>query len=177
MPTPAARQAPTGAAAFGSGGDMFLLVQTKRAGRIKGEVTDEGHEDEIRIAGWHWAVSASSAIDSVRATAKRSYSALNVVKTVDSASTALLSALATNDEVKEARLAMRKAGGEQVDYLLITLSNARIAGVEHNADASGQVMETVSLRFAKVKVEYRTQRGSGLRGGATTFEDEIFPDA
>ena len=156
---------------------MFLRVQTKRAGPIKGEVTDEGHEDEIRVIGWHWSASASSAVDSVRATAKRSYSALTVTKAVDSASTALLSALATNDEVKEARLALRKAGGEQLDYLLITLTNARVAGIEHAADATGQVVENVSLRFAKVKVEYRTQKGSGLRGGVSTFEDEIFPEA
>ena len=37
-------------------------------------------------------------------------------------------ALATNDEIKEAKLTMRKPGSEQVDYFLITLNNARCRG-------------------------------------------------
>lgn len=168
-----------GAAAGGlpHAGDMYLLVQTKRAGRLKGEVTVDGHEDEIRVHSWRWAVAASAAIGSTRRTARRSYSGLTVVKWLDSATTGLLAALATNDEVKEARLTMRKAGGEQVDYFIVTLSGARVSDVEHVADEGGTVLESVTLEFTKVSVEYRSQKATGVRGGSFTFDDEILPES
>src|SRR5205085_924350 len=109
LPTPAP------AAGAGAGCDIFLLVQTKRAGKVKGEASSPGHENEIVVAGWSWGLSAGSALGSGQATARRSYKHLTVFKAIDSASTSLMSALATNDEVKEAKLAMRRAGEEQVD--------------------------------------------------------------
>jgi type VI secretion system secreted protein Hcp len=158
-------------------GDMYLLVQTKRAGRLKGEVVAEGHEDEIRVHSWRWSVAASAAIGSTRRTARRSYSGLTVVKWVDSATTGLMAALATNDEVKEARLTMRKAGGDQIDYFIVTLGNARVGDIEHAADEGGTVLESVTFEFTKVSVEYRTQKATGVRGGSYSFEDEILPEA
>lgn len=156
--------------------DVFLSVQTKRAGKVKGEAIAPGHEDDIVVRGWHWGVSASSALGSSQATGRRAYKALTVVKQVDSATTALMSALVTNDEVKEAKLTMRKAGSEQIDYFLLTLQKARISSVDHSADEHGNTLETVTLQFKKVSVEYRTQKSAGGRGASMTFEDEILPD-
>ena len=96
-----------------SSSDVFLHVQTRRAGKIKGESTLGGHEEDILLTSWNWGLSAASAIGSTQATGRRSYTALTVQKTIDQATTALMSALATNDPVKEARLTMRRAGGDQ----------------------------------------------------------------
>lgn len=153
--------------------DIFLHVQTKRAGKLKGEAISQGHEDDIEVLGWSWGLSAGSAMGSGRATAKRSYKELSVVKAIDAASTALMAALVTNDEVREARLSMRKAGGGQVDYFSITLSHARVVALQHAVDPGGTTHETVSFAFTRVKVEYRPQQASGLAGGARTFEDEL----
>ena len=157
----------------GSMADMFLHVQTKRAGKVKGESVSPGHADDIELLGWSWGVSASSAIGSTQATGRRSYSELTVFTQIDHATTPLMAALATNDEVKEAKLTMRKAGGVQEDYFSIKLSGARITGVHHVAHESGQTQETVTIAFTKVEVDYRPQRGTGMRGGATTFTDEL----
>ncbi len=159
----------------GSASDIFLHLQAKRAGKLKGEAQSPGHVDDIEVRSWRWAVSGSSAIGSVQALARRSYSGLTVVKGIDAASTPILSALATNDEIKEAKLTMRKAGDGQVDYFTVTLKGARIANVEHNVDAAGEAVEVLTLVFTKVEVEYRAQQSAGSRGAAFVFTDEILP--
>jgi type VI secretion system secreted protein Hcp len=153
--------------------DYFLHVQTKRAGKVKGEAVAKGHEDDIVVSAWHWGLSAGSALGDTQATARRSYTAMTVHKQVDSATTPLMSALATNDEVKEARLALRRAGGAQDDYLIITLRGARVTSVEHHGDKDGSTREIITLAFTEVDVEYRVQRGSGLRGGSFMFSDTL----
>lgn len=156
----------------GNASDICLFVQTKRAGKVAGESVAIGHEDEIRLRGWSWGMAAGSAMGSTQATGRRSYKALTVVKSIDAATTPLMSALATNDEVKEARLSMRKAGGDQNDYFVVTLNGARVASIDHVVGADGATTESVSFTFTKVRVEYFPQQGSGLRGGAKSFEDE-----
>ena len=155
------------------GTDTFLHVQTKRAGKVKGEVATPGHTDDISVAGWHWGLAAGSALGDTQATARRSYTALTVPKRVDAATTPLMSALATNDEVKEAKLTMRRAGGVQEDFFLITLKGARITSLQHDAGADGDVRETLTIAFTDVEVEYRPQRSSGGRGGSTVFTDSL----
>jgi type VI secretion system secreted protein Hcp len=158
--------------AAGDASDICLFVQTKRAGKVAGEAVAIGHEDEIQLRGWSWGMAAGSAMGSTQATGRRSYKALTVVKSIDAATTPLMSALATNDEVKEARLSMRKAGGDQDDYFVVTLNGARVASIDHVVGAEGSTTESVSFTFTKVRVEYFPQQGSGLRGGAKSFEDE-----
>jgi type VI secretion system secreted protein Hcp len=153
--------------------DVFLHVQTKRAGKVKGEARSTGHADDIVVSGWRWGLSVSASVGMTRETSVRSYNALTVFKSIDSATTALMSALATNDEIKEARLTMRRAGGEQEDFFLITLKAARITSLKHDADESGNTLETIGIAFTEVEVEYRGQRGSGQRGASTMFTDAI----
>lgn len=165
------------AAGVGSPVDSFLHVQTKRAGKIKGEATSPNHVDDITVQAWRWGLDASSAIGSTQATGRRSYTSLIVQKQIDLATTALMAALATNDEVKEARLTLRRAGGEQEKYLVITLKGARVVSVHHDPDPEGHPCETVAIAFTKVEVEYHPQKASGLRGGSTTFTDELIESA
>ena len=161
----------------GSSSDIFLHVQTKRAGKIKGESVVAGHVDDIVLNTWQWGLAASSAIGSNQATGRRSYTALTVQKCIDQSTTGLMSALATNDLVKEAKLTMRKAGGTQEDYFILTLKDARITGVSHTTAADGQTTESVAIMFTKVDVEYRPQKTTGGRGGSFTFNDELVESA
>jgi type VI secretion system secreted protein Hcp len=163
------------ASAGGASADIFLHVQTKKAGKVKGEATASGHVDDIQVRGWTWGAMASSAIGSTQATGRRSYKHLTIAKRIDSASTSLLSALATNDEVKEAKLTMRKAGGTALDYYVMTLKGARVVGIDVNADATGQAVETVSFAFTKIEVVYTPQQRVGIGAGASTFADELLP--
>ncbi len=154
--------------------DTFLHLQTKRAGKIKGEATAPGHVDDIVLKGWGWGLAASSAVGSTQATARRSYRALTLSKGVDRASTALMAALATNDEIKEARISLRRAGGSQDDYYVVVLERGRVASIDQSIDPQGNAVETVSIVFNKINVEYRQQQHAGSAGGTTAFTDEIF---
>jgi type VI secretion system secreted protein Hcp len=156
-----------------SGADVYLSVRTKRAGDLKGEANSKGHENAILAHGFQFGVSAASAIGSGQATARRQYKHLIVTKRLDSASTSLMSALATNDEVKELKLALRKPGDGQDDFFTITLAGARVVGVDLDCDESGETVERVSFAFTKIDVEYRVQSGDGVLGAASTFTDEL----
>ena len=165
---------PTGATAA-TASDIYLDVKTKRAGKIKGEASARDHVDDILCAAWSWGLSASSAVGSGKATARRSYKHLTIYKQIDSASTALMSALASNDEVKEATLAMRKAGDDQVDYFKIVLGGARVNALDITVDENGNPMEKVEFSFTQVQVEYLRQEGSGQTGASSSFTDEYLP--
>ena len=153
--------------------DVFLSVQSKRAGKLKGESAAEGHNGEIVVHGWSWGVAISSALGSSQATGRRTYKNLVVTKRIDSSSTALMSLLATNDEVKEAKLSMRKAGEGQRDFFTITLSQARVAALDLECGENGDAIERVTFAFNKVQVDYELQQATGQRGGGTSFQDEI----
>jgi len=158
-----------------SASDIFLHVQTRRAGKIKGEGSTEGHADDIVVLGWNWGAQAGSALGSKDTGTRQSYKQLVVTKGLDSASTSLLSALATNDEVREARLAMRKAGGTPLDYYTMTLNGARVVAIDIDVDAQGRPVERVVFAFTKIAIEYTRQLASGINGAAFSFSDELSP--
>jgi type VI secretion system secreted protein Hcp len=164
--------APTAGLGAGSSSDIFLHLQAKRAGKIKGEAASTGHKDDIVVSAWRWGLSVTSA-HGANSVQPRSYTALTVVKQIDAATTPLMSAVATNDEIKEAKLTMRKAGGEQEDYFIVTLKAARIASLQHEVEASGDTREVITIAFTEVEVEYRLQSASGGRGASTTFTDSL----
>ena len=156
-----------------SGSDIFLAVQAKRAGKIKGEVSVDGHIDDIDVRSVDWGVTSPTAVGSTQATGRRQYKHLVIVKGIDSASTGLLSALVSNDEIKEAKLTLRKAGGEALEYWLMTISQARIIGVDLHVDEQAQAMETVTFAYAKIEIEYKRQQGAGGGGASSSFSDEV----
>ena len=156
-----------------AGADAYLSVRTKRAGDLKGEVSAKGHENAIEVHGFQFGVAASSAIGSGQATARRQYKHLVVMKRLDSSSTSLMSALASNDEVKELKLSLRKPGDGQEDFFTITLAGARVVGVDLDFDESGEAVERASFAFTQIEVEYRVQGKDGVLGASSTFTDEL----
>jgi type VI secretion system secreted protein Hcp len=160
-----------------SDADIFLHVQTQRAGKIKGEVTTENHVGDIEVRSWRWGVNATTAIGSTEATGRRQYKHLTVVKGLDTASTGLLSALVRNDEVKEAKLTMRKGGGEALEYYVMTLGKARVVGVDVDVDDAGKPTEQVAFAFTKIGIEYIGQSGGGQGLGTLAFDDELLGSA
>jgi type VI secretion system secreted protein Hcp len=171
MPAVFSPRSPSGLESAGV--DVYLDVQAKRAGKLKGESTALGFEGDIIVSRWSWGVEASSAAGSARALARRAYDKLVIIKSIDSATTGLLSALATNDELREVRLAMRRAGEGQSEYFTLRLKAARLVDLDLDTDEHGSTHEQLAFTFTEVEVEYRPQLGSGLRGGSFTFNDRI----
>ncbi len=89
---------------------MFLMVKGAKYGLIKGEAQDDVHKGEIEVLSWSWGMQAKSSLGGGAASGKASVRDLKIVKKIDSASTALMSALRTNEPIQKAVLTLRKAG-------------------------------------------------------------------
>lgn len=169
MPLSPSASAPAPAA----GADMYLDLTLKRAGKAKGESVAAGHQDDIVLIGFSWGVGAAGDAVAALSTGRRSYRHLVVRKRLDTASTALMSAVATNDEVRSAKLTLRKAGGEQEDFFSITLEKARVVAYDIDTDDNGDPFEKVTLSFQKVAAEYRLQSANGQLGASHSFTDDL----
>lgn len=156
--------------------DMFLKIDGAKQGPIKGESSDPRHPGEIDVQSWSWGMdSPSDAFGN--ATARTAFDQLRIVKRVDSATTALMSALRNNELVKKAVLTVRKAGGaEALEYFRITIEKARL--IHHKVRGgegaeSSELSEELAFSFQKVTVEYVPQGKTGGGRGTLTFETEI----
>ncbi|MFM2059125.1 MAG: hypothetical protein RLY71_3510 [Pseudomonadota bacterium] len=157
-------------------GDMFLRVEGSKQGLIKGESSDSVHGGEIDLLSWSWGLDGNASSFG-QTTARTTLQELVIHKRVDSASTALMSALRNNEIIKKAVLVARKAGGSApLEYFKLTMEKARITSVRvHGEDGSPELKEEVRIAFWKVQVEYRPQDGSGGGRGTHTFDAEVSP--
>ncbi|MES2355116.1 MAG: type VI secretion system tube protein Hcp [Pseudomonadota bacterium] len=157
-------------------GDMFLKIESAKQGPIKGESQDQQHKEEIDIISWSWGMAAKTALSSGGASSKATMRELSLVKAVDSASTGLMSAMRNNDLIKKAVLVVRKAGGTPHEYFKVTIEKGRITALDVDAtdfDSTGQVVETLTLAFQRISVEYVPQGADGQPKGGMLFDAEI----
>ena len=156
-------------------GDMFLMVKGAKCGLIKGEAQDDVHKGEIEVLSWSWGMQAKSSLGGGVASGKASVRELKVVKKIDSASTALMSALRSNEPIQKAVLTLRKAGKSQLEFFKVTIEQGRVTSFDvEGGDASGgtDVLENVSFSFNKISVEYVPQGKDGQPMGGTTYTDQ-----
>jgi type VI secretion system secreted protein Hcp len=161
--------------------DIFLKVQGAKHGKITGESEDADHKDEIEVLAWSWGMVAPTDLATGMARGKYSVHALSVTKRVDKASTALMSALTSNETLTKAVLTVRKAGkkGAPIEYLKLTLEQARLISHQvhssHNDPAA--LLEEMSLAFQKITVDYVPQGPDGQPRGGTSFVTDWGPTA
>ncbi len=154
---------------------MFLKVKGAKHGDINGEAQDQKHKNEIEVLAWSWGMQGKASLGGGMATGKATMRELRITKRVDKSSTALMSALRSNELIKEATLTLRKIGKSPLEYLTIKIEEGRVMAIDLDAgDASGSpaLLERVSLSFNKISIEYTPQGADGMPQGTTTFEDE-----
>jgi type VI secretion system secreted protein Hcp len=103
---------------------------------------------------------------------KRTLDQLEITKKVDAASLVLMQVVSTNDEVKKATLTVRKAGKDPLEYLVITLEEARVTSVQAWSEMP-ELCEKVTFSFKKISIDYRQQADEGTSRGGVSFSDEI----
>lgn len=140
---------------------VYLHVQSRRAGNIKGEAKAAGHVDEIEVTSWQWGAQASAAMHgtALMSRSQCAYRALTICKRLDTATTALMWALVRNDELREVRLTMRRpasSDGAQEDVFTVTLSHARVVALDHEAAADGSTREVVTIESKVVQTQYQS---------------------
>ena len=154
---------------------MFFKVKGAKHGQINGEAQDDKHKGEIEVLSWSWGMQGKPTLGGGAATGKATMRELRIVKKVDKASTALMSALRTNEVIKEGILTLRKTGTSKIEYLKITISDGRVMSLDVEAgdqEGSSNLLERVSFSFNKIEVEYTPQGGDGMPQGVTTFQDQ-----
>jgi type VI secretion system secreted protein Hcp len=156
--------------------DMFLKIEGQKQGPINGDSRDPDHTDEIDVVSWSWGMQSHTSLQSGLATSKSSVDELKITKLADKASTGIMSSLRTNEIIKQATLTVRKAGENPLEYLKITLKQARIVAYStsaESADSGPEVREEVSFAFQQLTVEYTPQGADGLARGSSMFETEV----
>src|SRR5262245_32197633 len=159
-------------------GDMFLMVKGAKHGVSKGESQDTQHKDEIEVLSWAWGMQGKASLGGGVATGKAAMHDLKITKRVDSASTALMLALRTNEPITKAVLTLRKAGKSQLEYMKVTIEQGRVmsltidGGDESSGGGGADVLERVTFSFNKIEVEYVPQGKDGLPQGGMKFEDQ-----
>jgi len=129
--------------------DMFLKIEG-----VEGESKDKAHGKEIDILSLNW----STAMQSSRAgggTGKASVEELSVTKYIDKATPKLFESLVTGKHIAEAKIVVRSAGGNPVEYLKYTLKDIMVSSYS-TGGSSGEdrPTENVSFSYGKVEVEY-----------------------
>lgn len=156
--------------------DMYLKLTGQATGPVKGGAMSPGHADEIEVIGWSWGMKGPNALGGAGAAARTSLSELRIVKRVDPASTALMSVMRNNEVVKKAVLSVCKAGGTQaVDYFVITIENGRITALDVGTERNDEpdLLETLSIAFEKIEVNYAGQGATGGKLAKSSFEARV----
>jgi type VI secretion system secreted protein Hcp len=140
--------------------DMFLDIDG-----IPGEAMDSKYKDKIIVNGFSFGVSQSGsfAVGSGGGAGKADFTTLHISKGSDASSHLLFLNCANGSHIKQATLILRKAGGEQRDFMKVLMtdllvSNFSVAGSE-NSDVMPR--EEVSFSFSSIKFSYAKQKQDG----------------
>jgi type VI secretion system secreted protein Hcp len=151
--------------------DSFIKI-----GDIKGESHDDKHKDEIDILSWSWGVSQTGtmAYGGGGGAGKASFQDIHFTHHVDKASPVLALKCATGEHIKEALLTVRKAGKGQQEFYVVKLSDLLVSSVQTSgADAQGVPMESVSLNYSKIHLDYKPQKADGSLDAPVAFKYDL----
>jgi type VI secretion system secreted protein Hcp len=145
--------------------DAFLKIDG-----IEGESQDGKHSKEIEIVSYSFGANqpASSSVGGGSGIGKVNMHDLTVVKHLDKSSPRLLVACCTGQHIKSAVLTARKAGGDQQDYMVVTLSDLIVSSVHNGGNPKGDdglPTEEIKLNFSKINFEYKEQGADGSLKG------------
>jgi type VI secretion system secreted protein Hcp len=157
--------------------DMFLSLDSKRAGKVRGESAD----GTIKIENFTFGVKTPQASGTV--SGRRAYSDVTIFKQLDQSTPLLLSMIATNDQIKSAIISVKKAGGKQELFYQIELRDGHLSSFEnvgysqYTADDGRKsdlsICEEIKINFTVIKAEYFSQKEDGSMGAVITFQDEV----
>jgi type VI secretion system secreted protein Hcp len=150
---------------------IFLKV-----GNIKGESTDEKHKEQIEVFNWSWGVTNAATVSpgSGSAAGRPTFNDLNFTHRYDKAAPLLWRACAVGEHFTEATLVGTKQGKGEEDYLIVKMSDVVVTSASaSDSSGGGEAMEQVSVKFAKVDVEYKPQKADGSFDASVRFKYDI----
>jgi type VI secretion system secreted protein Hcp len=139
---------------------MAQAVFLKLTG-IDGEATDDKHNNEINVQSWSWGASqqATYQLDGGGTAGRAQVQDLTFVHNYDKASPNLMMWCCQGKKIDEAVLTQLKAAGDdKIDFLKVTLNDCVVSSVNPSGGGDNLPIETVSINFAKYKIEYTKQK-------------------
>jgi len=144
--------------------DMFIKI-----GDLEGEAQDKVHKGEIDVLAWSWGMSQSGNmhIGGGGGAGKVSIQDLSITKYIDKSSPVLMKACSNGSQYPEAKLIVRKAGGNApIEYLWIQMNDVIITSVSTGGSGGeDRLTENVTLNFSVVKTGYQPQKPDGSKDG------------
>jgi len=137
---------------------------------VEGESTHKDHKGEIEVLSWTWGVSQPSGpAGGGSGKGKAIPGDFHFVHRYDKASPVLAKKCAQGVHFKDAKLTARKAGEGQKDFLVLTMKEVFITGVQPSGSSGGDIMESVSCSYKDIEFAYKAQDDKGAAGGEVKF--------
>jgi type VI secretion system secreted protein Hcp len=146
--------------------DYFLKIDG-----IPGESLDSKHKGEIDVMAWSWGESqlGGPVSGGGGGAGKVQMQDFSFTARTSKASPNLMLACASGKHLKSAVLTARKAGKPQAEFLTFSLSDILVSSYQIGG-SEGEVvpMDSVTLNFSKIHVEYKQQKPDGTLGASVT---------
>lgn len=151
--------------------DMYMRVDG-----VTGESKDANHKGWIDIQSYSWGAAqpGSMSTGSGGGIGKVSFNDLMVETFMDKAAPAVLKYCANGRHLPKVEISVCKAGGTQIEYLRITLSEVLVTSVLQGADKGSEAVKvSYAFQAAKVRKQYWEQTDQGTKGGESILGWDI----
>jgi type VI secretion system secreted protein Hcp len=151
--------------------DVFLKIDG-----IEGESASDKHKGEIDVLSWSWGVAQTGNMHTGGGggAGRANVQDLSFTKTLDKSSPKLFKSSCEGAHIAKMVLSANKAGGKQMEYLKITLSDCLISSVSTGGSGGQESFtESVTVNFSKVEMVYSQQDAKGAEAGKVAFNYDI----
>lgn len=140
--------------------DFFLKLDG-----IKGESKDHKHKDEIDVMSWSWGASQSGtmAFGGGGGAGKVAFNDFHFTMRQNKATPHLILHTCNGKHIPNGLFTARKAGEKQQEFLKIKFNDILVSSYQTSGSPGGDEVpiESISLNFTKVFVEYCEQKPDG----------------
>lgn len=153
-----------------------MAVYWKFGTDVKGEVTVEGHKDEMEVQSMSWGASRSVSNPHGTATNREGavpmISEMSLSRQMDKASTKLFEDMLGGTFKRESTFTMTTtASGNPVDYIQYILENSGLINYSVGAGSDGVPQESVTLSFSKMTYKFKPVASDGTGDYGSTSID------
>jgi type VI secretion system secreted protein Hcp len=144
--------------------DMFLKIDA-----VTGESSDSKHKGEIDVLSWSWGMTQSASMHTATGggSGKADVHDVSITKYIDSATPAIMQHCCSGKHFQNAKLTVRKAGGNPVEYMVLEMKDVIISSLSSGAGSGDdRVTEHLTLNFASYKMTYTPQDDKGAAKAA-----------
>lgn len=144
---------------------------------VKGQTQVDGHKDELEVNSFQFGAGiavTNTTTNQDRTSGVPSFSEITVSRTSDSATPQLLQKLSQGEVLAGDSIItfVREDKGVLLKLITVTMTDVVVSGVSLSSGGEPP-MESISLNFAKIKVEYTKQKEEGGQEGIAPFGWDI----